>query len=176
MRNLVDAIGKGFNEAMVDRLPNGLADFWRHRDSLDVVDGVIMMGERIVVPPSLRREVLDHLHGAHQGVSQMTGRAQASVFWPGILSDITATRNNCRTCDSIAPSQRQTHPVQPEIPTYPFEMVCSDYFDLEGTHYLITVDRFTNWIDVRRAKPHTEEAGAKGLIQACKETLSLIHI
>ena len=84
--------------------------------------------------------------------------------------DITATRQNCRTCDSIAPSQRQTHPVTPEIPTYPFELICSDYFDLGGSHYLITVDRFTNWVDVRRAKPQTEEAGARGLIQACKET------
>ena len=127
------------------------------------------MGERIVIPPSLRQEVLSHLHGAHHGVSQMTGRAKASVFWPGITGGITRTRNNCRTCDTIAPSQPQADAVPPEIPTYPFEMTCSDYFDLEGSHYLVTVDRFTNWVDVRRAKPDTEESGAKGLITACKE-------
>ena len=44
MINLLDAIGKGFNGAMVERLPQGLAEFWRHRDSLHVVDGVVMMG------------------------------------------------------------------------------------------------------------------------------------
>ena len=34
--DLVDAIGKGFNRAMVERLPQGLAEFWRHRDRLHV--------------------------------------------------------------------------------------------------------------------------------------------
>ena len=59
----------------------------------------------------------------------MTGRTQSSVFWPGILSDITKTRDNCRKCNTIARSQHQTHPVLPEIPTYPLEL-CSDYFEL----------------------------------------------
>ena len=134
MRELIVAIGRGFNEAVLDRLPEKLAGFWRHRHGLQVVDGVVMLGERIVVPPSLRREVLEHLHGAHQGISQMTGRAQTSVFWPGITSDIARQRYNCRTCDSIAPSQPQTDAVPPQIPTYPFEMVASDYFDLQGSH------------------------------------------
>ena len=99
--------------------------------------GVVMMGDRIVIPPSLRREVLSHLHSAHKGVSQMTSRAQALVFWPGITSDIARTQNNCGKCDTIAPSQPTTNAVPPEIPSYPFEMVCRDYFDLEGTHYLV---------------------------------------
>ena len=34
---------------------------------------------------------------------------------------------------------------------------------------MVTVDRFTNWVDVRRAKPDTEESGSKGLITACRE-------
>ena len=83
-------------------------------------------------PPSLRGEVLGHLHGAHQGVSQMSATARQSVFWPGILPDIQKTRNNCRTCDTIAPSQRPTHPKEPTVPAYPFQMVCSDFFDLGG--------------------------------------------
>ena len=158
MMELVDAISRGFNEAMVDRLPPNLAEYWKYREKLNVVDDVVMMGERVVIPVSLRQEVLDHLHGAHHGVSQMTALAQRTVFWPGILADIQKTRDKCRTCDSIAPSQRQTRPKEPAVPTYPFEMVCSDYFDLGGIHYLLTVDRFTNWVDVRRAKPHTDEA------------------
>ena len=169
MRQLIAAIGTGFNEETMEQLPANLADFWRHRKSLSVLDEVVMMGERIVIPPSLRQEILDHLHGAHQGVRAMTSRAQASVFWPGISSDIAKRRQICRTCDEIAPSQPQTDAVPPEIPTYPFQMVASDYFDLGGVHYLVTVDRFTNWVDVRRAKPDTEESGSKGLITACRE-------
>ena len=170
MIDLVDQIRKGFNEAMVERLPQGLAEFWRHRNSLHVVDGVVMMAEQIVIPPSLRHKVLDQLHGAHQGVSQMTGCAQVLVFWPGILSDIAKMWDNYRTCDTIALSQCQTHPVPPEIPTYPFEMVCSDYFDQGGMHYLIT-----GWMSAG-AKPQMEEAGVKGLIKACKETFMALGV
>ena len=100
----------------------------------------------------------------------MTARAQASVFWPGITSDIARTRDNCGTCDTVAPSQPSLDAAAPAIPTYPFELICSDYFDLEGTHYLVTVDRFTGWVDVRRAEPGTEGSGAAGLIATMKET------
>ena len=100
----------------------------------------------------------------------MTARAQASVFWPGITSDIAKTRNNCGTCDTVAPSQPPMAAATPAIPTYPFEMICSDYLDLEGTHYLVTVDRFTGWVDVRRADPGTEGSGTAGLIATMKET------
>ena len=53
-----------------------------------VVDGVVMYGTRVLVPPSLRKEVCAHLHGAHQGVSSVTFPAQKSFFWPGMTSDI----------------------------------------------------------------------------------------
>ena len=170
MRQLIGAIKDGLDDKDVKEIPEGVAEYWRHRHSLHIVDGVVMMGERIVIPPSLRHEVLVHLHGAHQGVSQMTGRAQTSFFWPGINTDIAKTRDNCRTCDTVAPSQPPLEAVPPEIPTSPFQQICSDYFDLQGTHYLVTVDRFTGWVDVRRAEPGTDESGAKGLITAMKET------
>ena len=176
LRQLIIAIGAGFNEKELEGTPAGLADYWRHRQSLTVVDDVVMMGEQIVIPPSLRHEVLDHLHAAHQGVRAMQSRAEVSVFWPGITSDIARRRHNCRTCDTIAPSQPPTDAVQPEIPTHPFQMICSDYFDLEGTHYLVTVDRFTNWVDVRRAKSGTEESGAEGLITAYREVFMALGV
>ena len=63
MMELADAIAKGFNEAMLDRLPQNLVEYWRYRNSLNMVDDMVMMGKRIMIPPSLRQEVLDHLHG-----------------------------------------------------------------------------------------------------------------
>ena len=141
MRKLVGTIKGGLNEMSMEEAPEGLADYWRHCNSLHILNGVVMMGEWIVIPPSLRQEVLAHLHGAHQGVSQMTGRAQALFFWPVITSDIARTWDNCSTCDTIAPSQPQTDAVPPEIPTYPFQLVCSDYFDLQ-----VQVSKSGEWV------------------------------
>lgn len=40
-----------------------------------------MFEDHIVVPPSLRRNVLTNLHAAHQGTSSMEAYARAIVFW-----------------------------------------------------------------------------------------------
>ena len=168
MADLVLQIESGFHDSL-DRLSVEVAKFWRHRADLNVVDGVVMLGNRVVIPRRLRREVIQHLHAAHQGVSAMTARATAAVYWPGILSDIQAVRDGCLTCEKNAPSQRQMHPVPPMVPKVPFEAVCTDYFDLGGAHYIVYVDRFTNWAEVRRAKPGTTESGAAGLITLCRE-------
>lgn len=41
------------------------------KDGLYIVDGVIMLGSRIVVPPSLRESTLQALYATHQSVSVM---------------------------------------------------------------------------------------------------------
>ena len=168
MQELIGVISDGFHYRL-DELSRPVAKYWQHREALYVVDGVVMLGERVVVPQRLRKEVLQSLHAAHQGVTQMTARAAAAVFWPGISADIQRLRDDCQTCGKIAPSQRDTHPIPPVIPTAPFEAVCSDYFDLAGHHYLIVVDRLTNWADVRKARPKTNEAGTQGLMDMFRE-------
>ena len=45
--------------------------------------------DRILVPPSLRKDVLVSLHSAHQGVTGMILNAQNTFFWPGITVDIS---------------------------------------------------------------------------------------
>ena len=51
-----------------------------------------MMKHRIVIPQSLRKEVLESLYTAHQGVSAMNERTRRLVYWPGITSDIQCNR------------------------------------------------------------------------------------
>ena len=160
---LIDMAEHGFPDSSHLMSPQ-LLPYWRFRDELSVVDGVLMYGLRAVIPPKLRDEVCAHLHSAHQGVSQMNNRASDCVFWPGITSDILAARNRCSTCDINAPSQAKMPPADPFIPTTPFQAVASDFFELQGKGYLLTVDRFSNWPDLREATSHTPNAGADGLI------------
>ena len=50
----------------------------------------------------------------------------------------------------------------------PFECVCMDFFKLEGWQYLVMVDRFSGWCEVKRAKVGTDTAGSRGLITAMR--------
>ena len=153
-----------------------LLPYWRFRDELSVVDGVLMYGLRAVIPPKLRDEVCAHLRSAHQGVSQMNNRASECVLWPGITSDIQAARTRCSTCDINAPSQAKMPPADPFIPTTPFQAIASDYFQLQGKSYLLSVDRFSNWPDLRETTAHTPNAGAEGLIKANRELFATFGV
>ena len=86
-------------------MPGNISSFWDHHEHLYVVDGVVMVKQRIVKPRSLREEVRESLHAAHQGVSAMDEQAKRTVYWHGITQDIQSTRDNCSHCNRIAPSQ-----------------------------------------------------------------------
>ena len=65
-----------------------LSHYKRYMGEFTVLDGVIFNGNRILIPRSLRKEVLDVLHMAHQGVTGMYHAAQHSVMWPGLHDDL----------------------------------------------------------------------------------------
>ena len=101
MMKLIHYVQVGFPET-IDDLPLVLHEFWIVRYSLFMMDGVTMCGDRkqeldhnkllspssiiqddvyrIVIPPSLRKEVLRVLHSAHQGVTAMNERAKSIVY------------------------------------------------------------------------------------------------
>ncbi len=69
-------------------IPASIQAYWTVMGSLSIVDDVICMGDRIVIPTSLRSTCLEALHAAHQGITGMTARAKSSIYWPGITTDI----------------------------------------------------------------------------------------
>merc|ERR1711911_97504 len=71
---LIDLAQNGFPDSQKG-LPPQLLPYWRFREDLSVINGVLMYGHRAVIPPKLREEVCVNLHSAHQGVSQMQNRA-----------------------------------------------------------------------------------------------------
>ena len=51
------------------QLTNTLRPFWKIHNDLYIADNLLMYGNRLVIPASLRKEVLECLHAAHQGVA-----------------------------------------------------------------------------------------------------------
>ena len=102
--------------------PQNLRIYYQFRDDFHSLDGVVLYKDRVVIPPSLRTEVLvlATLHSAHQGVSSMIVKAESSVFWPGITRSITDMRLNCNHCNRIAPSNPSAPPYPLMSPDYPF--------------------------------------------------------
>jgi hypothetical protein len=60
--------------------PPQLREYFQFREHLYTIDGVILYKDRIIIPPSLREEILSVLHAAHQGVTSMISRAVISLL------------------------------------------------------------------------------------------------
>ena len=104
MQKLVGIIESGMPDNRED-LPPTLQVYHQHRDKLSTTDGVALYADRIIIPPRLRKGILSSLHAAHHGTTSMTLRADSSIFWPGITSEIIKLRQECNDCNRIAPSQ-----------------------------------------------------------------------
>ena len=115
MRMLASIIESGFPD-LRHELPRELHEYFQFCENLYTVDGVILYKDRVVIPPLLRENILATLHSAHQGVTSMIARGEASIFWPGITPAIKAVRLHCNHCNRMAPSQ-PSPPPPPHNPT-----------------------------------------------------------
>ena len=164
MNLLLSTIESGIPKHRYELHPT-IREYHRFREHLYTIDGVVIYKDPVVIPPTLRKEVLSALHAAHQGVTSMTARAESSVFWPGISPAIASTRATCNHCNRIAPSQPSAPPTPTILLTYPFQCICADYFTYRGISYLCIVDRYSNWPIIERTT-----GGANGLIDSLRRT------
>ena len=129
-----------FSAEKSDEIPV-LKEFHSVKDRLSIVNEAIMYGFednnlRILVPKSLRTQVMKNMHAANQGSSSMLARARQSVYCPGMDRDINSHCESCLQCRQMAPSKPKESLVSSDVPEYPFRHVVSDMFEIEQQSYL----------------------------------------
>ena len=78
---------------------HNIVKYWQERGNLSVNEGLLMRGQQLVVPPSLRIDILRYLHDCHQGITKTRENATSSVWWLGISRDIEKMVKNCAICE-----------------------------------------------------------------------------
>lgn len=144
---LAEYITTGFPKSK-EEVPPAIHQYWSMKDDLYLIEGIPFKGRKMLIPKSLRQDVLEGLHAAHQGVSSMLANARERFFWPGLDAAVRVIREHCRQCNQQAPSQRKEPVITPDPPEYPFQQVSVDLFKLSGFLYMIYVDAYSGWIEV----------------------------
>ena len=122
-----------------------LRPYWSCRDELAVEDGLIMKGDRLVIPLSLQAEVLSKLHEAHQGIEKTRLRARSCVYWKSIIKDIDDIVRKCDTCQRLQKRQAHEPLMQHELPTRSWQIVGTDLFAIREDTYLLICDYYSKF-------------------------------
>ena len=68
--------------------PHAIKMYWTIRDELSVSDGVVYKCMRIVVPPSMRSNMLAQIYESHLGITKCKQRAREALFWARMTQQI----------------------------------------------------------------------------------------
>ncbi|KAE8973819.1 hypothetical protein PR002_g26084 [Phytophthora rubi] len=100
----------------------------RNDDSAEGRDAMM----KLVIPETLREDVLHHYHasleGGHQGIGRTYQRVRRQIHWPGIFRSVQRYVGECTDCETG--KGRPT--IQGESPgnivaTYPFQVIAMDH-------------------------------------------------
>ena len=80
-----------------NKLDRILKDYWRFRANLTLSNSLLLYQSRIVIPSSMRQEILAKIHHGHQGIHRCRLRVATSVWWPGVTTAIERFVQSCPT-------------------------------------------------------------------------------
>ncbi|CAB0009978.1 unnamed protein product, partial [Nesidiocoris tenuis] len=137
-----DPESKSMFEAIVEgRLKSNIHEY-------SIQDGCIFRGNRVFIPPSLRKEILSELHDGHLGVQKMKNLARSYVYWENIDADIAQLTKQCPACIRFAkaPNKIVHHWLPPEDSWQRIHVDHAGPF--HGKYFLLIVDAYSKWIEV----------------------------
>ena len=110
---------------------------------------IVKNNERVVVPKSYVPKLLDIMHVTHCGEESTQWLARKNYFWKRMKDDIKKVVRQCKECQIKQPSQAQQPIMQRNQATFPWQVVGSDLFQIDGdgrqNYYLVVVDQYSGF-------------------------------
>ena len=136
-------------------LPKELSQFKPIFHELNATnDGILLRGQNIVIPASLRDKVSDVAHVGHQGIVKTKRLIRSRVWYPGIDAQIEKKVKMCQECQAMA-DKRSYEPLRPsEMPEGPWQEVSADFFGPmpDGQYWFVNHCDYSKWISVTRLR------------------------
>ena len=131
--------------------------YWWVSGELTIQGDLLMRGSRLVIPATMRADILHKLHEGHLGVTKCRERARQSVWWPGMSKQLEDLILSCSVC-----CKERTQRAEPLIPTpfpdFPWQRVGTDLFEWKGSPYLLVVDYYSRYIEVAKLSATTADS------------------
>ena len=153
-------------------LPQCLLPFYDVRDELTIQDEFVFKGQQIVVPATLRKELIEVTHASHIGIEACIRRARESLWWPRMSAELKQYIEKCDICLAHCTSQTKEPLIQHQFLARPWSRVAVDLCELNGRTLLVASDYYSSYIEVSRLTTVT----SKAVIKALKEIFARFGI
>ena len=131
-----------------DAVSLDLKPYQNRSEELSTLNGCVLWGARVIVPPQGWAAVLEKLHETHPGCTKMKALARSYIWWLKMDKDIEDLVKKCRVCQEsrASPRSAQLHPWQ-----WPAQTWARIHLDFAGPFlghtYLVNVDASSKWLD-----------------------------
>lgn len=134
------------------KIPDKLKAYWNVRNSLIICNGLLLKDNKIVVPLSLQKEVLNKIHYNHLGIQKCRLRAKGAVYWPNINKDIELKVKSCDLCAKYQDSKSKELMRPSETPDDSWQIVGIDIFHINNMNFLLVIDYFSKYVEIALLK------------------------
>ena len=156
LQSLMNTIMTGWPMSRED-VPVSIREFWNYKEELTVQDGVLYKGMKVIVPTSMRPQMIARVHSSHLGPDACARRARDVLFWPGMVGQIKEQVQSCEVCNDFLARQQKEPLMTHKIPDTPWSKVGQDLFVLGKENYLVTVDFYSDYFELDLLKDTTAE-------------------
>jgi transposase InsO family protein len=123
-------------------------EFFPMRNELSIHQGLVIRGNRIVIPETLRADVLERIHDGHQGLTKCRDRANSAVWWPGISAHIKQKVSACQPCQEQRRAQSKEPLISTPLPDRPWKRIGMDLCEYNKQNYLVISDYYSRFIEI----------------------------
>ncbi|UYV81732.1 hypothetical protein LAZ67_20002148, partial [Cordylochernes scorpioides] len=130
--------------------------YWQFQDEIHVSDRIVYKGNCIMVPSTLRKEILQVVHSSHQGIAASKEKARSAFYWPGMITQVENEVEKCRTCQEYSRKNPEESRIAHEIPEFPWEKIAVDFMEVSGTSSILVVDYHSKFVEIRKLSSKRE--------------------
>lgn len=144
------------------KVPAKLRAFKNIKDELSwSTHGVLLRGQRIIVPTSLRQRTIALAHLGHQGIVKTKALMREKLWFPGMDRQIEDWITRCLECQASGTKQCFEPLRTSPMPAGPWlELSCDFFGPLENGqgHWLVISDDYSRYVIVKRVPSTSSEA------------------
>ena len=121
------------------------------KDELCVADGIILRGDRILIPPKLQKRAVKIAHRSHQGIVKTKALLRETLWFPGMDKLVEQAVSGCLPCQAATHGGTIHEPLRMSpLPEGAWEEVSIDFCGPfpTGEYLLVVVDDFSRYPEV----------------------------